>query len=128
MFLDHPEHRRHLSGPGNVRPRHDGLDPQALNLAHGSLGAFLRFVVIHNDIGPGARQGQRDDATHAPSRAGYQGDLVVKWTIVHVFTHLRDLRNLRICLNTQIAQMTQITIDNLSDATLATAPRLLSAN
>ena len=81
--LDRPEHRRHLLGPGNVGAHGHGLAPQTLNLAHTSLCAFLRFVVMHYKIGSRARQGQRDDATYAPSCAGDQGDLVLKWTIVH---------------------------------------------
>jgi hypothetical protein len=71
---------------------------------------------MHNEICSGARQGQRDGATHAPSCAGYQGDLVVKWTVVHHdcidITAQQNVKPVCFRYNPQIPQMTQITISS----------------
>jgi hypothetical protein len=74
-------------------------------------------------MGPGARQGQRDDATHAPSRAGHYGDLVLKWTIVHHacidITPQRNVKPVCFGYNPQIPQMTQINASLDSSASSA---------
>jgi hypothetical protein len=78
---------------------------------------------MHHNMGPGARQGQRDDATHAPSRAGYYGDLVLKWTIVHHacidITPQRNVKPVCYHYNPQIPQMTQINTSLDSSASSA---------